>query len=387
MNAGHLRRRALAAVALAVTAAAGCSSRNHTAVIGLTLSGAAREVAQQAIDSTHRAGARLIAVSTGGGGRALDVQDDGHWLVASIDQAVRLLNQEDLVAVVGPAGSRDALLTGPMFRAAGVPYVMPTANSPQVANLGKGAFRLAPSLDEEGIFIAEHVARRLRARTATILYVPDEWGVALQNAVAGGLWFHGVTVLARSPVPIDQSCMTNRSGIRDALAAALRRGNPDVLVLALRNPESLCIIAEAEQLAPGVEFVAGDGTVFSDGFLKAAGWAASRTYTVAFWDPTSPESMDFVQRFRALVGYGPTYSEGLTYDAIMLLATAIREVGPDRNKVERYLSSLGRSRPPYRGVTGTIDFQNPRSSQLTMLRASQYGERSQMAAASVRPMP
>ena len=217
---------------------------------------------------------------------------------------------------------------------------MPTANSPRLANLGKGAFRLAPSLDEEGTFIAEHVARHLRAHTATILYVPDEWGVALQSAVAGGLWFHGVTVLARSPVPVDQSCLADPSRVRDALEAAMRRGTPDVLVLALRNPESTCIIQEAQRLAPDAAFVAGDGTVFTDRLLQAAAWAASRVYTVAFWDPTiqSPESKDFVRQFRARTGDVPTYGEGLTYDAIMLLATAIREVGPDRNKVERYLS-------------------------------------------------
>lgn len=389
MSLGQLRRRALAAAALAALPAAACGDRNPNAVIGFGFYGAVRQLAQQTIDSTTHPGMPTIIVSRGSQERVLEVGKDDHWLVASIDQASRLIADDGLVAVVGPVGSRDALLTGPMYRAHGIPYVMPTANSPQLANLGPGAFRLAPSLDEEGTFIAEHVARRLNARTATVLYVPDEWGVALQTAVAGGLWFHGVTVLARSPVPLDGDCHADPTRIRDALAAALRRGTPDVIVLALRNPESECLIAEAERLAPNARFVGGDGTVFTQAFLNDAGWAASRVYTVAFWDPLTQDSAAraFAERFRAVAGTPPSYVEGLTYDAVMLLATAIRTVGPDRRAVRRYLESLGRQRAPYRGVTGEIDFRTPRASRLTMLRASRYAERWRMAAAPIELRP
>ncbi len=62
----------------------------------------------------------------------------------------------------------------------------------------------------------------------------------------------------------------------------------------------------------------------------------------------------------------PDASEALQYDAYMLLAAAIREAGPSRVAVRKWLESLGRSREPWQGVTGPIAFTRPRSEILRM---------------------
>ncbi|HWP69937.1 MAG TPA: hypothetical protein VNM36_02510, partial [Gemmatimonadaceae bacterium] len=56
----------------------------------------------------------------------------------------------------------------------------------------------------------------------------------------------------------------------------------------------------------------------------------------------------------------------LQYDAFMLLAAAVRDVGPDRMAIRNWLESLGRTRQPWIGVTGPIAFNNPRSEILRM---------------------
>jgi hypothetical protein len=47
-------------------------------------------------------------------------------------------------------------------------------------------------------------------------------------------------------------------------------------------------------------------------------------------------------------------------------AQAVREVGPRRAAIRRYLGELGISRPPYRGVTGPISFAPRRPVNLLM---------------------
>jgi ABC-type branched-subunit amino acid transport system substrate-binding protein len=54
------------------------------------------------------------------------------------------------------------------------------------------------------------------------------------------------------------------------------------------------------------------------------------------------------------------------YDAIMVAAQAVREAGPGRAAIRRYLSELGTTRPPYRGVTGPIAFAPDRPVNLLM---------------------
>ena len=52
----------------------------------------------------------------------------------------------------------------------------------------------------------------------------------------------------------------------------------------------------------------------------------------------------------------PDGNAALAYDATMLLAHAIDEVGTDRAKIRDYLASLNESNG-YRGVTGLIAFR------------------------------
>jgi len=50
----------------------------------------------------------------------------------------------------------------------------------------------------------------------------------------------------------------------------------------------------------------------------------------------------------------------LRHSCAHVLATAVRDVGPDRGAVRTYLRDLGNRRPPYRGVTGDITFRADR---------------------------
>jgi hypothetical protein len=52
----------------------------------------------------------------------------------------------------------------------------------------------------------------------------------------------------------------------------------------------------------------------------------------------------------------------------MLLAHALRAVGPNPPAIRQYLSELGATRPAYHGVTGMISFAKDRPARLIMTR-------------------
>ncbi len=62
------------------------------------------------------------------------------------------------------------------------------------------------------------------------------------------------------------------------------------------------------------------------------------------------------ERFSARMGSTMTAEMALTYDAVMLIATAAREAGASRSAVRDYLNSLGHTRPAFEGATGEIAF-------------------------------
>jgi ABC-type branched-subunit amino acid transport system substrate-binding protein len=191
--------------------------------------------------------------------------------------------------------------------------------------------------------------------------VNDEYGTDLRDGVVAALARQGVAVLDR--VPMDPS-----SDFRTLVAASLRRGVPDVVVVAGRERETGAIARLMREHGVARPVVAGDGAMVLPTLATVAGPAADSIYLVAFWVADAPDSLSqaFVQRFRRAAGRDPESLDAMNRDAVMLLADAIHAVGPGRDAVRRYLSELGKIRPPYGGVTGRISFGPDGQQRLVM---------------------
>ncbi len=113
----------------------------------------------------------------------------------------------------------------------------------------------------------------------------------------------------------------------------------------------------------------GDGAPAA-GLLRAWRVAPRPAYAVAWWRPDAADtaSRRFVVRFQRLTGAPAAASDAMNYDALMVAAQAVREVGPHPRAIRRWLSGLGTVRPPYRGVTGPISFAAVRPVNLIMMR-------------------
>src|SRR2546426_2370665 len=163
-------------------------------------------------------------------------------------------------------------------------------------------------------FMAAFAAERLGAQRVSIFFVNDEYGAGLRDGVRAELQQRRVTVL-------DEVGFGTESDYAALVGASLRRGRPDVILI--------------------------------------AGRAADSIYVVACWLPDAPDSLSraFVERFRRIAGRVPQSSDAMSHDALLLLAAAVRDVGPSRVAIRDYLRALGPERAPYPGVTGPISFR------------------------------
>jgi len=362
-------------LAVLVAGGGGCRRPPESVAIGYA-SGVdepnAGSVAQAVIDAAGRPNAPRIEIVTG---------DTGRWaqsaatLPGEVNRALRLSARPDLVAVVGPGGSREALQSAPIYREAGIPHVIPTATSRQLRDLGPGTYALAPNDSLQGDFIGAFAARDLQARRALLFYVPDEYGVGLAAGGGAALAARNITLLDQVPVQPNMLCQPRRptNPYDDVVRAALLSGVPDVVILATRTPEGACLARAVRERVPGARFIAGDGVLVQPLFTDMAGPAIDSLYVVAFWVASAgdPRSMDFAGRFRAATRREPRSDDAMFFDATMLLAEAVREAGPSREAVRGWLESLGRSRPPYSGVTGPIAFTPDARRPMLMTRVRQ----------------
>lgn len=281
-------------------------------------------------------------------------------------RAHRLAAVPGLVGVVGHGGSRGSLVAAPVYNQIGIVQLTPISTSRLLRHAGAWTFMLAPDDSVEGAFIGMFAAGPLAAHRAAIFYVNDEYGAGLRDGVLAELARRGVAVT--SVVQFDKS-----ADFAVLVEAALRRGRPDVVILAARQDEAGAIARIAQAHVPGLRFVAGDGALVLPQLATQAGPAADSIYGVAFWLPGAAASDDslgreFIGRHRRVAGRDPLPADAMSHDALMLMATAVRDAGPDRAAIRDYLLALGRTRPAYRGVTGDITFLPNRPPRLVMAR-------------------
>lgn len=90
-----------------------------------------------------------------------------------------LCTDNDIVAIVGPAHSREVLLSALIANARGVPMISPTATANGITEAGPYIFQANPSIEVRGRALAQYARTQLGARTYAILAPNDEIGKSM----------------------------------------------------------------------------------------------------------------------------------------------------------------------------------------------------------------
>lgn len=376
----HSGRRAAVCVSLALMAfsASACGERGDAPAIGFTYNWGDAELEAFVRHEIHR-GASAPRDSI-----QLVTSREGGWqtygetiLAAEVSRASLISARDEVVVVVGPGGSREALLVAPVYRTAGMPVLVPTATSRLLREAGDHLFLLSANDSIQGEFIATFADSALGAKRLAVFYVPDEYGIGLAAGTASTVAARGLTLVARSPLRLVQDCLTaadraHYDGLAAGLAAA---GPPDAVVVAARTTEVACLSRALRARWPGIHILGGDGVYLSTSFFDRAGSNADGIHLVAFWHPDLPSDRSRAFRDAWQRAYGTTarHGDAVFYDAAMLAATAVRTVGADRKAITAYLRSLGVTRPPYEGVTGPLAFGPGAPRSLLMVRTEAPG--------------
>lgn len=291
-------------------------------------------------------------------------------------QAERFASDASVIAVVGHAGSKSTLYAAPIYEAAGMPVIVPTATSRLLRDAREHLFPLSPPDDVEGAFLADYAIDSLKGARVAMLYVADAFGVGIHEGVRARFSARGAALTGDAALA-GRECHQGESDAMTSVARALlRRAKPDVVIVALSTTQTVCAVRTLVALDAELRVLAADAFDPSE-LLPGALTAAERRALgyVVTWEPgTDSLSLEFVRRARALTGRDPTPGQAMTHDAFMLIDAAVREGHTSRAAIRRWLHALGTpGHPAFQGVTGPITFREPRH---TVLRVRQLsGER------------
>jgi branched-chain amino acid transport system substrate-binding protein len=361
------RMRGISVLAVALLSV-GCRSEPEVATIGVAYDAVRLPDVQVAMEEIAEWPEGGIEISF-----LLDTIEVAGGGFAEIEaaRATRLVgervNGEPLAGIVGPGSSRGALAAAPIYNEAGMVNLVPNATSRLLEAVGEWTFLLAPNDSIMGDFMGGFIANTLAASRVTVFYISTEYGFGLRDGVSTSLKGRGVEVV--DEIPYDAE-----SDFDVLVSASLARGVPDVVVLAARFREAMEIIQRVQGEHPEIAYVGGDG-INRSGELPSGGRNLERLYFADFWHKSVADSASqaFVDRFTRIAGRAPAADNAITHDALMLLATAVREVGTRPSAIRAFLEDTERSRTLYEEISGEAAYRGGPVRKLYMVRALDGG--------------
>lgn len=284
--------------------------------------------------------------------------------IGESEQASTFISDPSILAVVGHSGSKSTLLTKPMYEAAGMPLIVPTATARAIGDVNAGIFMLAPPDSVIGAFLVKEAINRLGARRIGIIHVADPYGDGIHGGVIESLRARGDSLVGAAALS-GRECPDEGLAMDVIVRAFLQRARPDAVIIALPQRATWCAIRRLVREQPGILIIASDSYALSPGFPLTA-TERTNVHSLRFWEPGSDSlSQQFIARTRALLRHDPEPGDALTFDAFRLVAAAIREGNVTREAISNWLRQLGTpGHPAFQGITGPIDFRTPRASIL-----------------------
>jgi len=280
----------------------------------------------------------------------LRVADDSGSEDAAVRAAQALYDDPGVAAVIGHLSSGTSIAAAQVYGGGAHPLVMlsPSASSPELSGINPYVFSICPTDASYGEALARFAWRALGARRAGLIFLSNDYGRGVRDAFAADFVRLGGTVVEQDPyVPTTASL--------EPYLARMQRAGIDVLVLAAERPGAELALREMQALGLRWPVVGGDALTG----IEAAGALAEGLHVTSAYLPDQPgaRNVPFVADYaRAYPGELPDHRGAGAYDAVLLLAQAMAASGPDRQAIRDYLAQVGRGRPPFHGVTGTIAF-------------------------------
>jgi branched-chain amino acid transport system substrate-binding protein len=276
----------------------------------------------------------------------LITEDDQGRAEEAASVVTKLITSDNVIALVGENSSNQSLAAAPIAQSAKVPMISPSSTNPNVTKKGDYIFRVCFTDPYQGKALATFVRNSLKLTNAAILRDnKNDYSVGLAEVFRNQFTAMGGKIVA------EQSYAGGDTDFRPQLTS-IRAAKPDVLFIPGFYTEVGQIAIQARDLGITQPMVGGDGwdspTVITIGGKAVEGCYFSDHY---FFDEPRPAVQRFVAEIRKRYGHNPEANAALGYDAVRILADAMRRAGSlDRKAIRDQIAAT----KGYQGVSGVI---------------------------------
>ncbi len=290
-------------------------------------------------------------------GRPLELvtEDDRSVTEEARTAAQKLLQRDQVVALLGEVASSRSLAAAPEAQRARVPMISPASTNPRVTEVGDYVFRACFIDPFQGAVMAKFAGETLGAKRVAILFdFKQDYSVGLADFFRKTFQSMGGEIVA------DERYTSGDIEFRAQLTK-IRATHPDAIFVPGYYTEAGLIAKQARELGITAPLLGGDGWD-STRTLEIGGAAVEGNFFSNHYaaDSDSPLVQAFVKKYRAKYGEVPDAMAVLGYDAAGILVDALGRAGTTEGPKLRDAIAATKD---YAGVSGTITMDAQRNAR------------------------
>jgi branched-chain amino acid transport system substrate-binding protein len=280
----------------------------------------------------------------------LFIEDNEDKAESAAAAAQKLISQNNVLAIIGPNASGNAIPAARITEDAGVIMISPWSTNPKTTEGKKFAFRACFLDDFQGQVMAKFARENLQAQTAAVLYdVASEYNKGIAEFFKKFFEAAGGQVVAFESYTKDDKDFSSQ-------LTTIKAANPQVLFLPNYYNEVPLQAQQARRLGLTCAIIGSDSWG-SQELLTLGAKDLEGSYFSTHYAPdiATEKAQKFIRDYEAKYGKKPDDVAALTYDAGQLLLAAIAKAGAvDRKKVRDALATI----EEFEGGTGKMQFKN-----------------------------
>jgi len=244
--------------------------------------------------------------------------DDACEPKQAVSVANRIVDHEEVSAVIGHFCSSSTIPASEIYADADVIMITPASTNPTVTDRGlPTVFRTCGRDDQQGVVAADFIVNTLKAKNVAIIHDKDTYGKGLADAMQVKLEALGGKVALYEG-------LTRGEKDFNALITKVKQVKADALYFGGLHTEAGPLVRQLREQGSEIPFISGDGIVSQDFVISAGGSKMVRNVFMTFGaDPRKlPSGKKAVAQFRDN-GYEPEGYTLYSYATLQIIAKAM----------------------------------------------------------------
>jgi len=274
----------------------------------------------------------------------------------AVTVTLKLIERDQVIALVGPQSSRQAVPAGGVADEHRTPLISPWSTNPETTKGRPWVFRAAFLDPFQAPVVANFASKHFGAKTVAVLFeISNDYSKGLAD-IFKKVWEeqHGLgsVVAFESHGPKDQDFSAQITKINAA--------KPDFIFLPQNYSFAAPIIRQARDLGYKGPFMGSDAWGSAE-LMSLCGDGCKGQYFSTHYAAAGAQgaTKDFINKYQAKYGYVPDDVAALTWDSLGIVLQAIKNAGqvdPDVVKMRKLVRDNMAGIKSFEGITGKMSF-------------------------------